>query len=126
MLPLSPELLAFIQTIRRETQAEVDRKKSGWGGIGRQGVGVAVRNIFLGDSGGDGSVTALQARGTVFWQCNVALGAIAQELAQASQIPVADVRRELVAGLNPGVHLVPAHVMALGIAQEHGFTYMKT
>jgi hypothetical protein len=84
----------------------------------------AVRNIFL--SEGDLSVKAMQARGTVFWQCNVALGAIAQELAQASQIPVADVRRELVAGLNPGVHLVPAHVMALGIAQEHGFTYMKT
>ena len=84
----------------------------------------STRNIFLSD--GDLSVKAMQARGTVFWQCNVALGAIAQELAQASQIPVADVRRELVAGLNPGVHLVPAHVMALGIAQEHGFTYMKT
>jgi len=37
----------------------------------------------------------------------------------------ADVRADLIAGLNPGVHLVPAHVMAIGIAQEHGFTYMK-
>ena len=85
----------------------------------------AVRNIFLGDSAGDGSVKALQARGTVFWQCNVALGAVVQELAQATQTPAADVRTELVAGLNPGVRLVPSHVMALGIAQEHGFTYMK-
>jgi hypothetical protein len=24
------------------------------------------------------------------------------------------------------VQLVPSHVMAIGIAQEHGFTYMKT
>lgn len=84
----------------------------------------ALRNIFLSD--GDLSVKALQARGTAFWQCNVALGAITQQLAQATGMPAADVRADLVAGLNPGVHLVPAHVMALGIAQEHGFTYMKT
>jgi len=83
----------------------------------------AVRNIFLSD--GDLSVKAMQARGTVFWQCNVALGQVAQQLAQASGTPVADVRADLVAGLNPGVHLVPSHVMAIGIAQEHGFTYMK-
>ena len=51
---------------------------------------------------------------------------IAQQLAQASGTPAADVRAELVAGLNPGVRLVPSHVMAIGIAQEHGFTYVKT
>jgi hypothetical protein len=84
----------------------------------------AVRNIFLSD--GDFSVKAMQTHGTVFWQCNVALGAIAQQLAQTAGIPAADVRADLIAGLNPGVHLVPAHVMAIGIAQEHGFTYMKT
>jgi intracellular sulfur oxidation DsrE/DsrF family protein len=84
----------------------------------------AVRNIFLSD--GDLSVKALQARGTAFWQCNVALGAISQQLAQAAGVPAAEVRADLVAGLNPGVHIVPAHVMAIGIAQEHGFTYMKT
>jgi len=84
----------------------------------------SARNIFLSD--GDLSVKAMQARGTVFWQCNVALGLAAQQLAQAAGMPVADVRADLVAGLNPGVHLVPSHVMAIGIAQEHGFTYMKT
>ena len=84
----------------------------------------SVRNIFLSD--GDLSVKAMQARGTVFWQCNVALGLVAQQLAQATGLPVADVRADLIAGLNPGVHLVPSHVMAIGIAQEHGFTYMKT
>jgi hypothetical protein len=84
----------------------------------------AVRNIFL--DGGPVSIKALQARGTVFWQCNVALGAITQMLAQATGMPAADVRAELVAGLNAGVHLVPAHVMAIGMAQERGFTYMKT
>jgi hypothetical protein len=83
----------------------------------------SVRNIFLSD--GDLSVKAMQARGTAFWQCNVALGLVAQQLAQTGGAPVADVRADLVAGLNPGVHLVPSHVMAIGIAQEHGFTYMK-
>jgi len=84
----------------------------------------SVRNIFLSD--GDTSVKAMQARGTVFWQCNVALGLISQQLAQAAGTPAADVRADLLAGLNQGVQLVPSHVMAIGIAQEHGFTYMKT
>ena len=83
----------------------------------------AVRNIFL-DDGGIG-IKAMQARGTVFWQCNVALGATAQRLADATQTPFADVRADLLAGLNPGVRLVPSHVMALALAQERGFTYMK-
>jgi len=84
----------------------------------------AIRNVFY-DNGTDISVKALQARGTVFWQCNVALGVIAQSLANTFQMPVADVRADLVAGLNPGVRLMPSHVMALALAQERGFTYMK-
>jgi hypothetical protein len=83
----------------------------------------AVRNLFL--DGPDISVKAMQARGAVFWQCNVALGVVAQQLAAATQMPVEDVRADLVAGLNPGVRLMPSHVMALALAQEHGFTYMK-
>jgi hypothetical protein len=84
----------------------------------------AVRNIFY-DEGGDISVKAIQARGAVFWQCNVALGLVAQQLASSFQLPLADVRADLVAGLNPGVRLMPSHVMALALAQERGFTYMK-
>ena len=83
----------------------------------------AVRNIFL--DGDDISIKAMQARGTIFWQCNVALGNVARQLAQATGMPVADVRADLVAGLNPGVRLMPSHVMALALAQERGFTYMK-
>ena len=66
-----------------------------------------MRNIFLdGASGGaDTSVKALQAKGTFFWQCNVALGGVAQELAQVAQTPVQDVRAELIAGLG-GEHIV--------------------
>ena len=84
----------------------------------------AVRNIFY-DDGSDISVKAIEARGAVFWQCNVALGAVAQQLATAFQMPVAEVRADLIAGLASGVRLMPSHVMALGLAQERGFTYMK-
>jgi hypothetical protein len=64
-------------------------------------------------------------RGVVFWQCNIALGGIANQLAQKSGEPFDKMRAEIVAGLNPGVRVVPAHSMATGLAQERGFTYMK-
>src|SRR4051794_8553805 len=83
----------------------------------------AVRNIFMDDS--TLGVKALQARGTIFWQCNIALNAVASQLAQARQLPVADVRADLIAGLNSVVRLVPSHVMAMGLVQERGATYVK-
>ena len=84
----------------------------------------STRNIFL-DDGSDISIKAIQARGTVFWQCNVALGNVAQQLAAQFKMPVAEVRADLIAGLLPGVKLMPSHVMALALAQERGFTYMR-
>jgi len=83
----------------------------------------AVRNIFLDDA--TLGVKALQQRGAIFWQCAIALNGIAQQLAAARSLPVADVRADLAAGLNPGVRIVPSHVMALGLVQEHGATYVK-
>ena len=84
----------------------------------------AERNVFY-DDGSDISVKALQALGATFWQCNVALGNLSRQLAAAFQMPVAEVMADLIAGLNPGVRLMPSHVMALALAQERGFTYMK-
>jgi len=83
----------------------------------------AVRNIFMDDS--TLGVKALQARGTIFWQCAIALNGVAQQLATARKLPLADVRADLLAGLNPGVRVVPSHVMALGLVQERGTTYVK-
>jgi hypothetical protein len=83
----------------------------------------AVRNVFMDDS--TMGVKALQARGAIFWQCNIALNNVAQQLASARKQPVADVYADLRAGLNPGVRLVPSHVMALGLVQERGLTYAK-
>ncbi|MEZ5284781.1 MAG: hypothetical protein R2712_08240 [Vicinamibacterales bacterium] len=83
----------------------------------------AVRNIFMAEP--TLGVKALQARGTIFWQCAIALGGIAGQLANARKLPVDEVRADLIAGLNPGVKLVPSHVMALGLVQEKGVTYVK-
>src|SRR6266576_2510310 len=56
----------------------------------------SIRNIFY--DGSDISVKAMQARGTIFWQCNVALGNVAQQLADQFRMPVAEVRADLIAG----------------------------
>jgi hypothetical protein len=88
----------------------------------------ALRNIFLDGPAAPSpragaGVRPLQARGVVFWQCNNALNGVASQLAAAVKRPKAEVYDELKAGLNPGVILVPAHTMLIGLAQEHGCMY---
>ena len=86
----------------------------------------ANHNVFLESPSSDtkrASVRGLQARGTIFTQCNMALRHIAKEFALASKASVDSVYAELVAGLNPGVRLVPANTMLIGLAQEHGCAY---
>lgn len=89
----------------------------------------AVRNIFM-ESGGppmerEAKVRPLQARGALFWQCNNALHGVAARLGAAVQRPQPEVYAELRAGLNPGVRVVPAHTMLIGLCQERGCTYEK-
>ena len=83
-------------------------------------------NVFVNAPASDpkrASVTALQSRGTIFTQCDKALHGIARELALASHESADKVYEELVRGLNPGVRLVPANTMLVGLAQEHGCAY---
>lgn len=87
-----------------------------------------IHNVYLEAPESDtkrASVKGLQARGTIFCQCNNALKAIAKEFAMASHDSVDAVYAELVAGLNPGVRLVPANTMLIGLAQEHGCAYQS-
>src|SRR5215469_3153284 len=87
----------------------------------------ATRNVFrhaeAGDPIAEYTVEALQARGVIFWQCNNALKGLTRHYATKMQMTPEAVRAELIAGLLPGVYLVPAHTMAIGLAQEHGCTY---
>jgi hypothetical protein len=92
-------------------------------GAGKEG---ATHNVFLDAPASDAkraSVKGLQSRGTIFCQCNKALEAIAREFAVATHEKFDKVYEELVAGLNPGVRLVPANTMLVGLAQEHGCAY---
>lgn len=86
----------------------------------------AKRNIYLDHmpaGNAETGVRPLQARGAIFWQCNNALNAVVRDLARDTNQQFDAVRAELLAGLNPGVKLIPAHTMVLGLAQERGFAY---
>jgi hypothetical protein len=87
----------------------------------------AVRNPFL-DGGTQvpfvgAGVRPLMERGVIFWQCNNALHGVAAQIAAVVQRPQPEIYRELRAGLNPGVILVPAHTMLIGLCQERGCSY---
>ncbi len=87
----------------------------------------AKRNIYRdadqADAKGSFSIDALVARGTGFWQCNNAFGYVVSTLAKTVGKADEAVRAELIDGMMPGVYLVPAHTMLIGLAQEHGFAY---
>lgn len=83
----------------------------------------AVRNIFYDKPGAGDMVKPLQARGVIFWMCNNALNRLSRQWAQEAMKSPEDVKKDLVAGLNPGVIVVPAHTMLLGLCQERGCTY---
>jgi hypothetical protein len=53
------------------------------------------------------------------------LNGVTQMIATDLKLEIPALKAELVAGLNPGVHLVPAHTMALGLVQERGCAYEK-
>jgi hypothetical protein len=71
------------------------------------------------------TVQGLQKRGTIFWQCNNALNFISGTFATELKRPFEEVRKELLDGMLPGVKLVPAHTMLIGLTQEHGCTYER-
>lgn len=87
----------------------------------------ALRNLYLDDgrlpSDKGSTVRRLQARGTIFWQCNKALQRVSAMVGEAVKRPEPEVYAELRAGLNPGVIVVPAHTMLLGLCQERGCSY---
>jgi hypothetical protein len=88
----------------------------------------AKHNLWL-DKGPGGnaeaSVRGLQARGTIFWQCNNALNGVVQELVTVTGGKPEKIRDDLIGGLVSGVKLVPAHTMLVGLTQERKFAYQK-
>ena len=69
------------------------------------------------------SVDKLVARGVQFTCCSVALGVVSGLLSKNAGVTPEVARTEWIAGLLPGVTLVPSGVMAVNRAQEKGCTY---
>lgn len=72
----------------------------------------------------DASMSALQARGTIFLLCNNIFNVWMGLLSHATGKPAAELRAEFLANMVPGIELVPAMVVAINQAQKHGCTYM--
>jgi intracellular sulfur oxidation DsrE/DsrF family protein len=91
----------------------------------------STRNLFVSANvQADGPVTAeqaveaLQRRGVLFLVCNNTVTNTAKKLAGAGFGTPESVRADLVAGLLPGVVLVPAMLIALNRMQERGVSYV--
>ena len=68
-------------------------------------------------------IDELQASGVMICVCEAAMTVYSAGAADKMGMTAADVRKEWVAGLLPGIQPVPSGVWALGRAQEHGCAY---
>ena len=65
----------------------------------------------------------LQSRGAMFCVCDLALTVYSGRVAASMNLKAEDVKKEWVAGLHPGIQVVPSGVWAIGRAQENGCGY---
>ncbi|OLB50466.1 MAG: hypothetical protein AUI08_05385 [Gemmatimonadetes bacterium 13_2_20CM_2_65_7] len=92
----------------------------------KDGDAAATRNIFAKQMPlplpGTG-IEQLLASGAQFGVCNVALTVYSGMVAQKMNMDAATVKADWVAGLMPGVQVVPSGVLAVSRAQEKGCNY---
>ena len=69
-------------------------------------------------------INELQASGVMFMVCDTAMTVYSSVVAKGMNMDAAEVKKDWVAGLLPGVHVVPSGVWALGRAQEKGCAYI--
>lgn len=65
----------------------------------------------------------VQARGVVFGVCDLAMTVYSMKLAGDNNMKPDDVKKDLVAGLLPGMVVLPSGVYAVHRAESAGFTY---
>ncbi|MDP9080692.1 MAG: hypothetical protein M3O71_25020 [Bacteroidota bacterium] len=68
-------------------------------------------------------INQLQDSGVMFCVCDMALTGLSATIAEKTKQDAAAVKKEWLAGLLPGVQLVPSGVWAVGRAQERGCAY---
>lgn len=93
----------------------------------------AVRNPFWKPKSGDFKIPGfgnvdiginqLQDSGVMFCVCDAAITVYSAATAQGMGQDPAEVKKDWVAGLLPGIQVVPSGVWAVGRAQEHGCAY---
>jgi intracellular sulfur oxidation DsrE/DsrF family protein len=90
----------------------------------------ALRNPYYEPKEGDfpmpgiDGIKRMQERGALFCVCDLALTVYSSFIAQTMKMKPEDVKAEWVAGVHPGVQIVPSGVWALGRAQEYGCGYI--
>lgn len=99
-----------------------------------EGTGTAaVRNAFWQPKAGDFKIPGvgevaiginqLQESGVMFCVCNMALTVYSAALAEKVGKTPAEVKKDWMAGILPGIQVVPSGVWAVGRAQEHNCAY---
>ena len=93
----------------------------------------SVRNMFWQPKAGDFKVPGigevaigineLQDSGVMFCVCDMALTVWSAVVAQNMKMDAGEVKKDWVAGILPGIQIVPSGVWAVGRAQEHGCAY---
>lgn len=93
----------------------------------------ATRNPFWQPKAGDFKVPGignvaigineLMQSGVMFCACNMALTVFSAAVAAGMGLNAEDVKKEWLAGILPGIQVVPSGVWAVGRAQEHGAAY---
>ncbi len=68
-------------------------------------------------------INELQDSGVMFCVCDMALTVFSAAAAQGMNKDAAEVKKDWVAGVLPGIQIVPSGVWAVGRAQEHGCGY---
>ena len=68
-------------------------------------------------------IDELQKSGVLFGICDIALTVYSKGAGEKMKMDPADVKKDWVSGILPGVQIVPSGVLAVNRAQEHGCTY---
>jgi intracellular sulfur oxidation DsrE/DsrF family protein len=68
-------------------------------------------------------INELQGNGVMFCACNMAITVYSAVLADMMKMDAEAVKKEWLAGVLPGIQVVPSGVWAVGRAQEHGCAY---
>ena len=89
----------------------------------------AVKNVYYEPDGGPfkafgiGGIKSLMARGVMLCVCDMALTVYSSVLASGMNMKPEDVKKDWIAGLYPGIQVVPSGVWVVGRAQEKGCSY---